>query len=149
MVWIPEQLEDKRNSNISRQLDNTIKYNKTLTKNLVSAVLYFYFLVYVTTSWADDIGSAEEDEGSEEIEKDTRYAGIFFCNALLLLFFFTFSDCICAHCSTRESPSWHHAGPNKQLMCDECCLYYNKYGEMRPFLKGISKESAKHHVIVY
>ncbi|XP_065911799.1 arginine-glutamic acid dipeptide repeats protein-like isoform X2 [Dysidea avara] len=75
----------------------------------------------------DDIGSAEEDEGSEEIEKDTR-------------------DCICAHCSTRESPSWHHAGPNKQLMCDECCLYYNKYGEMRPFLKEENNTTASQHL---
>jgi len=76
--------------------------------------------------------------------------GFFYNSLLLLLFFFIFSDYICAHCTSRESPSWHHAGPNRQLMCDECRLYYNKYGEMRQFLKGISKESAKHHgVIVY
>lgn len=81
--------------------------------------------------------------GWREWRDGKRYSvcwGIFCCNSLLLLLFFTFSDYICAHCSTRESPSWHHAGPNRQLMCDECRLYYNKYGEMRQYLKGISKE---------
>ena len=91
----------------------------------------------------------------KEVKKWKRILGrqgIFYASLLRYTFslLFSFSDYICALCSTRDSSSWHHAGPNRQLMCSECRLYYNKYGEMRPFSKGIFYlKSAKHHVIVY
>ena len=31
-----------------------------------------------------------------------------------------------------ESSSWHHAGPNRLLVCHTCQLFFFKYGEMPP-----------------
>ena len=36
----------------------------------------------------------------------------------------------CRHCYTTESRSWHHGSQNKVILCDDCRIYYKKYGKL-------------------
>ena len=35
-----------------------------------------------------------------------------------------------------ESPNWHHGGIEKAILCQDCRLYFQRYGCMKP-LKGV------------
>ncbi|EDV24312.1 uncharacterized protein TRIADDRAFT_57654 [Trichoplax adhaerens] len=60
-----------------------------------------------------DLGSASEDGlTGEEGDRDRRL----YC---------------CRHCYSTTSRSWHHSGVDKQLLCDDCRIYFKKYGEMK------------------
>ncbi len=41
-----------------------------------------------------------------------------------------FSYYACRHCYTLQSDSWHHAGPNKTILCNPCRNYFLHYGVM-------------------
>lgn len=36
----------------------------------------------------------------------------------------------CRHCYSTESHSWHHGSQNKIILCDDCRIYYKKYGKL-------------------
>lgn len=38
----------------------------------------------------------------------------------------------CRHCFSQSSTNWHHAGPDKTILCQECRLYFQRYGCMMP-----------------
>ena len=60
-----------------------------------------------------DLGSASEDGlTGEEADKDRSL----YC---------------CRHCYSTASRSWHHCGVDKQILCDDCRIYFKKYGEMK------------------
>lgn len=49
----------------------------------------------------------------------------------LILFCFVFISLYCCrHCYTTESRSWHHGSQNKVILCDDCRIYYKKYGKL-------------------
>lgn len=41
-----------------------------------------------------------------------------------------FSLYCCRHCYSTESRSWHHGSQNKVILCDDCRIYYKKYGKL-------------------
>ncbi len=41
----------------------------------------------------------------------------------------------CRHCYTSTSRDWHHAGPDRLLVCTDCRLYFKRYAEL-PSLDG-------------
>lgn len=43
---------------------------------------------------------------------------------------FIFRLYCCRHCYTTESRSWHHGSQNKVILCDDCRIYYKKYGKL-------------------
>lgn len=45
------------------------------------------------------------------------------------MYFFCRLYC-CRHCYTTESRSWHHGSQNKVILCDDCRIYYKKYGKL-------------------
>jgi len=61
-----------------------------------------------------DLSSCSEDEpDSEDSERDlSLYA--------------------CRHCFSAKSRNWHHVGKDKLLVCQDCRIYFKKYGRMRP-----------------
>lgn len=61
-----------------------------------------------------DLSSCSEDEpDSEDSERDlSLYA--------------------CRHCFSAKSRNWHHVGKDKLLVCEECRIYFKKYGRMKP-----------------
>lgn len=36
----------------------------------------------------------------------------------------------CRHCYSTDSRSWHHGSQNKVILCDDCRIYYKKYGKL-------------------
>lgn len=44
--------------------------------------------------------------------------------------YFPLSLYCCRHCYTTESRSWHHGSQNKVILCDDCRIYYKKYGKL-------------------
>ena len=38
----------------------------------------------------------------------------------------------CRHCFSQSSTNWHHAGPDKTILCQDCRLYFQRYGCMMP-----------------
>ena len=53
---------------------------------------------------------------------------IFNVNVLTCIFIFRLY--CCRHCYTTESRSWHHGSQNKVILCDDCRIYYKKYGKL-------------------
>lgn len=61
-----------------------------------------------------DLSSADEDEvDNEESEKCLSYHA-------------------CRHCYSTVSPNWHHAGNDKAILCNDCRLFFRRYGCMKP-----------------
>lgn len=59
-----------------------------------------------------DLSSCSEDEyDSDDSDRDLRL----YC---------------CRHCYSTESRSWHHGSQNKIILCDDCRIYYKKYGKL-------------------
>lgn len=56
-------------------------------------------------------------------------------NIVLLL---VYSFYACHHCYSVEGLSWHHAGPDKSILCDECRVHFKNYGFMRPLTGKIA-----------
>ena len=44
---------------------------------------------------------------------------------------------ICQHCYCSTSLSWHHGGVDNTFLCDNCRVYYCKYGQMRKIHSAI------------
>lgn len=53
-----------------------------------------------------------------------------FRNVVIDLSFLFDSLYCCRHCYSTESRSWHHGSQNKVILCDDCRIYYKKYGKL-------------------
>lgn len=60
----------------------------------------------------------------------TNYFRLKFSNFSVVFLYFFFRLYCCRHCYTTESRSWHHGSQNKVILCDDCRIYYKKYGKL-------------------
>ncbi|XP_058967313.2 arginine-glutamic acid dipeptide repeats protein isoform X1 [Pocillopora verrucosa] len=65
----------------------------------------------IVSEFVDLSSCSEEDYDSDDSERDLSL----YC---------------CRHCYTTESRSWHHGSQNKVILCDDCRIYYKKYGKL-------------------
>ncbi|XP_074624808.1 uncharacterized protein LOC141883279 isoform X1 [Acropora palmata] len=65
----------------------------------------------IVSEFVDLSSCSEDDYDSDESDKALRL----YC---------------CRHCYSAESRSWHHGSQNKVILCDDCRIYYKKYGKL-------------------
>lgn len=65
----------------------------------------------IVSEFVDLSSCSEDDYDSDDSDRDLRL----YC---------------CRHCYSTESRSWHHGSQNKVILCDDCRIYYKKYGKL-------------------
>ena len=72
----------------------------------------------------DDLSSCSEEEPDEMEDEENTNGSSGEKNGEL-------SPYYCRHCYTTNSSDWHHAGSQKLLVCNECRIFFKKYGELQ------------------